>query len=329
MISFRFHVVSITAIFLAIAIGVVVGSTYVDELTVDQLRSRIETVEDRADATRGENGRLEEELATTREYVDLSSEYAVTDRLTDVPVFLTAVRGVDEAAVERTLVLLRRAGGAVPGIVWLEPRWAAEGDEDAEALAAIVGGSGSSSREDLWTSAWEDIAGELTADAVSEPGTVEPGVDTDEPAGEDGPSTLSELEAAGFLTIDPLDDDAVAADDLLGRSPRVVVLTGARADDEIAALFPVAVAASVEAGLVTVTGDVYVTAPEAPGRGTEVIESLDEAVLEATVVVDDVDLEAGRVAVVLALDAAAEGEVGLHYGYGDGADGVLPAWTPP
>ena len=28
MISFRFHVVSITAVFLAIAIGVVVGSTY-------------------------------------------------------------------------------------------------------------------------------------------------------------------------------------------------------------------------------------------------------------------------------------------------------------
>ena len=47
MISFRFHVVSITAVFLAIAIGIVVGSTYVDELTVDQLRSRIETVEDR------------------------------------------------------------------------------------------------------------------------------------------------------------------------------------------------------------------------------------------------------------------------------------------
>ena len=55
MISFRFHVVSITAIFLAIAVGVVVGSTYVDQLTVDQLRNRIETVEDRADAAREEN----------------------------------------------------------------------------------------------------------------------------------------------------------------------------------------------------------------------------------------------------------------------------------
>ena len=30
-----------------------------------------------------------------------------------------------------------------------------------------------------------------------------------------------------------------------------------------------------------------------------------------------------------ALDAAADGDVGRHYGYGDGADAVLPAWTPP
>ena len=327
MISFRFHVVSITAIFLAIAIGVVVGSTYVDELTVDQLRNRIETVEDRADATRGENGRLEDQLATTREYVDLSSEYAVTDRLTDVPVFLTAVRGVDEAAVERTLVLARRAGGIVPGIVWLEPRWAAEGDEDLEALAAIVDSSATSSPEDLWAAAWEDIAGELATDPVPDPGAgaTDPGSDPEAGA----PSTLSELEAAGFLAVDTLDDDAVAPDDLLGTSPRVVVLTGARADDEIADLVPVAVAASVDAGLVTLIGDVYVTAAEAPGRATEVIASLDEALLESSVLVDDVDLEAGRVAVVLALDAAGGGEVGRHYGYGDGADGVLPAWTPP
>ena len=112
MISFRFHVVSITAIFLAIAIGVVVGSTYVDELTVDQLRNRIETVEDRADATRSENGRLEDELSTSRDYIDLSAEYAVTDRLTEVPVLFAAARGIDEAAVERAVLLARRAGVA-------------------------------------------------------------------------------------------------------------------------------------------------------------------------------------------------------------------------
>jgi hypothetical protein len=323
MISFRFHVVSITAVFLAIAIGVVVGSTYVDELTVDQLQDRIETVEDRADATRDENGRLEDELASAREYIDLSSEYAVTDRLTEVPVLLTAVRGVEEAAVERTLVLARRAGGVVPGIVWLEARWALASDEDLEALASIVGGSASSSREDLWASAWADITEELAADPVAGDSPEEG------PIADEGASTLAALEEAGFLAVDSLDDDTVATDDLLGADPRIVVITGPRAEESIAPLVPVAAGASVEAGLVTLVGDVHVRATEAPERGADLSESLEEELREAIVIVDDVDLEAGRVALVLAAQSAGGGEVGVHYGYGDGADAVLPAWTPP
>ncbi|MET0902038.1 MAG: copper transporter [Acidimicrobiales bacterium] len=317
MISFRFHVVSITAIFLAIAIGVVVGSTYVDGAVVDGLRSRIRTVEGNVSDARDENGRLEDQLQSTREYVDLSSEYAVTDRLTDVPVFLTAARGVDEATVERTLVLARQAGGIVPGIVWLEQRWAADGDEDLEDLALIVGGSATDARDVLWASAWEDITDELVAGAGAQ-----------DPDGGDA-SILAQLEEAGFLTVDPLDDETVGLDDLIGAAPRVAIVTGARAEEEVAPVVPVAVTASVDAGLVTVVGDVYVAAPEAPGRGATLTESFDDAVREATVIVDDVDLEAGRVAVVLGMDAAAEGETGRHYGYGDGADAVLPAWTPP
>src|SRR5688572_27061559 len=111
MISFRFHVVSITAIFLAIAIGVVVGTTFIDRVTVNSLETRIDTVEDRADRAREENGRLESELETTREALDLSAEYAVSGRLPEVPALVVAARGVDEDAVERTVVLARRAGG--------------------------------------------------------------------------------------------------------------------------------------------------------------------------------------------------------------------------
>ena len=49
MISFRFHVVSITAVFLAIAIGVVVGSTYVDRAIVESLQNRIDSVSSNLD----------------------------------------------------------------------------------------------------------------------------------------------------------------------------------------------------------------------------------------------------------------------------------------
>ena len=76
---------------------------------------------------------------------------------------------------------------------------------------------------------------------------------------------------------------------------------------------------------------VDVVAPESPGRGTALVDTLDETLRDAIVIVDHADLEAGRVATVLALDSASDAEegVGRHYGYGDGADAVLPAWTPP
>jgi Copper transport outer membrane protein, MctB len=313
MISFRFHVVSITAIFLAIAIGVVVGSTYIDRITVDRLENRIDAVEDRAEAAREENARLEDELDRTQGYVDLSSQFAVTDRLTDVPVLVTAARGVDEASVEDTVVLARQAGAVVPGIVWVEPRWALEGDDDAEALAAIVGGSSSDDPEELWAAAWQGVTDELATADVSEQGQ----------AG----TMLGDLEAAGFLTVDSLDDDTVALADLAGAGPRVLMLTGARAESEVAPVIPVAASATSDGGLVTVVGDIYVRADEAPGRGVALTEMFDDATLDSIVIVDAADLEAGRVAAVLALDSAADGQLGLHFGYGEGADAVLPAWT--
>jgi len=324
MISFRFHVVSITAIFLAIAIGVVVGTTFIDRVTVNSLETRIDTVEHRADRAREENGRLESELETTREALGLSAEYAVSGRLPDVPALVVAARGVEEDAVERTVVLARRAGGRVPGILWLEPRWGSEGEDDVEALSAIVGGSAADSSEDLWRMAWEDVTEELSADPVT---PQDPdGVPLE--GGSEG-STLTELEEAGFVSVDSLDDSTVGVADLLGSEPRMLVVTGASADEEIAPVIPVAVDASVGAGLITVVADIYVDAEDAPGRGAALIETFDDALREAIVIVDHADLEAGRVAAILALDAAGDGEVGLHYGYGEGADAVLPAWTPP
>jgi len=305
---------------------VVIGSTYVDDVTVDQLRNRISTVEHNADTTRAENGRLEEELGTTRDYVNLSAEYAVSDRLTGVPALVIAARGVDEGAVERTATLARGAGGRVPGIVWLEPRWALEGEDDHDALASIVGGSSGDEPEELWATAWDAVTRELAGEPTSPDGD---GGDPEGSGGADA-STLTQLEEAGFVSVDALDDSTVPVSDLVGSGPRMLVVTGARADEEVAPVVPVAVGASVDAGLPTVVADVYVVAAEAPGRATSLIETLDESLRGAIVIVDDADLEPGRVAAVLALDAVVEdGEVGRHYGYGEGADAVLPAWTPP
>ena len=50
MINFRFHLVSLIAVFLALALGVVMGSTVIDRAVVNGLENRIKHVENKAEA---------------------------------------------------------------------------------------------------------------------------------------------------------------------------------------------------------------------------------------------------------------------------------------
>ena len=238
MISFRFHVVSITAVFLAIAIGVVVGTTYVDGAVVDGLRNRIDSVEQNLDDRKAENDRMEAELGLAGSYIDASADFAVTDRLTDVPVLVLAARGVDEAAVERTVALTRTAGALTPGVVWLEPSWNLENDDDRAALADIIGADAEDAPEDLTAAAWTAVAAELSL----------PGEEAT-PNATPPPSVLEPLVDAGFLSVDALDDDSTALADLAGTQPRVLVVTGTRAEAGPAAVAPTIADATVGAEL--------------------------------------------------------------------------------
>ena len=171
--------------------------------------------------------------------------------------------------------------------------------------------------EDLRADAWTAVADELAT--ASDGGIVTVPTST---------AVLDALTEAGFLSVDSLGDDSTALADLAGVQPRVLVVTGTRAEAGPASVVPVIAEAAVDRELITVLADVHVTAPEAPGRGEELLASLSPELLEVVAVVDNADRTEGQVASVLALAAGANGPVG-HLGYGDGADGVLPAWTPP
>lgn len=319
MISFRFHVVSITAVFLAIAIGVVVGSTYVDRAIVDNLEHRIDTVSENLDARKQANDALEHNLNDLRSYVAASADFAVTDRLTDVPVFLLAVRGVDEEVAAQMGLLARRSGATVPGIVWLEPKWALSSPDDRAALAATIGADESDSVERLQAQVWSAVVQELTVpDSAAGPASTQPALT----------HLLADLQAGGFLTVDSLDDASVTLGALRGTSPRVLVVTGSRAAGELTSMVSTVIAAPITAGLPTVAAEIYLEVPDGPPRGADLTATVPTELRDRIVLIDDADQPEGRVAAVIALAAAADGLVG-HFGYGAGADGVLPGWTPP
>ena len=124
MINFRFHLVSLTAVFLALALGIAVGATVVDQKTVSALRSQVNRVDHRLNSLSDENGRLRAQVgqwdAFGRE--EDGKGALVQGRLSGVHVLLIAARGTDADPLAKLRAALVSAGAALEGTIWLTPK---------------------------------------------------------------------------------------------------------------------------------------------------------------------------------------------------------------
>jgi Copper transport outer membrane protein, MctB len=313
VISFRFHLVSITAVFLAIAIGVVIGSTFVDRAIVDGLENRIDSVSNSLDQRRAEISDLRSQQTQDEAFARASADFIVPGRLAGRSLVVLAERGVDETAVRNLVETADAAGAVAPGIVWIEPRW---GDDDSARIAELarIVGVTPSTAERIRTRAWRDALTGMTRSAST---------------GGESASVMSALADAGYLSFEAVGSDA-SIGDLAGTSPILVAVTGPEVDEAMRPLLEPMVATAVEADVPVVLAEVYAETGDedepGPARGETVTQAVPEGGAETLSVVDHLDLVQGRIAAVLAASDLIHGVEG-RYGYGDGAGGALPAWT--
>ena len=135
MISFRFHLVSIVAVFLALAIGIIVGSTVIDRAIVEGLRNRVDEVSANLDERQAANDALSGEVDQLQTWVTDAGPFAVDGRLQGAFTVLITDAGVDEGPVDRTLELLDQAGARVRGVLTVDGSWTLGDDETRAALA--------------------------------------------------------------------------------------------------------------------------------------------------------------------------------------------------
>lgn len=137
MVSFRFHLISLIAVFLALGIGITVGATVVDKATVSALESRLSTVDKRVDEANQRSDTLDSDVRRWRTFGDQAASILVQSRLTGIPVLLVAIRGTDNGAVTKLRDLLISAGAKFEGTVWLTSKMALDPKkpEDAASLA--------------------------------------------------------------------------------------------------------------------------------------------------------------------------------------------------
>lgn len=137
MVNLRYHIVSIAAVFLALAIGLALGSTFVDSVLVSNLESRVDQLQaDTEDAidrrSEAESARQEAEVARDEalasvdaaraerfEVEDLVRPYLPHGRLSGTTTLIVAPETIDPAAVVALRTRLAATETELGGVLWL------------------------------------------------------------------------------------------------------------------------------------------------------------------------------------------------------------------
>ncbi|MGQ0830367.1 MAG: copper transporter [Microthrixaceae bacterium] len=336
MINLRYHIVSITAVFLALGIGLTLGSTFLDRVTVDTLKRQLETVQGRVDDSRARNGVLTDQVsALTERDVALSAELPerlLAGHLDAVPVLVIATRGSDEDLVRSTMQALAGAGARVTGTWWLTDRWLLDDADHADQLASLLELTSTRDPDRLRRVAAIRLAELLNGASAAPP--VDPTAQPVSTPPDGEPALVAALKAAGFLDYEAVAGSGERRALLPGASARYVVVSGALPDSGPQLIAGSLLAEMVAAGtapVVAAQGEVDLKAQDGrpastDARRTTFVGALRDGELtrQRLSTVDDLDTAAGLAAVVLALEDLGGGRVG-HYGSASSAARLLPA----
>jgi hypothetical protein len=336
MINIRYHVYSLVAVFLALAIGVAAGSTVVQRSVVDNLKSTQGRIEKNLDDLGAQNAALQERTAALEGRAGSLAEEGpatfLTDELSDVPVMVIRSPGLSGDALDRVRGALKVAGAQTVSDVELKTAIA-----DPDALAAVASDLGLAvdvTAEQVQAAIGERLAALIVA-VHSErlpsatPGA--PGLDVGPPA-TDAPPSSAVRSLADFLRL--LDDAGLASvRGSLGdagvdtRAIEVVALGGLTPDVDATVIFrPLLEAMASEGRPMALAADVELDHPLGDGEeayGVVAAVRGDGRIRDQVSTVDHASDFAGVSALVLGLAAVVDGQVG-HFGVDDGSDSLLP-----
>jgi hypothetical protein len=302
LISFRYHLVSIVAVFLALALGVVMGTTVVKQGVIDQLRSRTDDAVATTHRLQSEVNQLQGQLKTDQGFAQQAQSLLVSERLAGQEVVMVTVDGVDASEIDGVRRTLEQSGAKVVSVLAVTPRMALSNETEQTAMAAVLGVS-AASPETLSAQAAQTLGLRL---AAGPPGT---GVDP-----------LQQFMDHGFVA---LRGGTGSPQTIATQGQAFVFMAGGAAAppvDPKGFLVPL-LTQIVDANRPVVTAE--------PSTTTYEFVSLirdDGALNNRLVTVDDADTVPGRVAVVLGMRNLIQNPGrGGNYGVKAGASGLIPA----
>ncbi len=313
MIDFRYHLVSIVAIFLALSVGIVLGTTLLKEPAID-------TAETLANQLRVSNNELRAELKTVQgrdvandAFVPADTPRLVRDALAGERVVIVEAPGSSASMREAVQQVITESGATVSGRVALTDKYVdATQSLFVDTLATDV-------KPVDMTFLPEDTPHDKAAAVLAG------AIVTGDPAqvGKTNPAAagiLDTFQRGGLITF--TEQPAKRADLAVLIAP-AEPYTGEGAAPQAAAVVSMATGLD-EAGRGTV-----VTGPVSSSAAGGAIAALreDAVAVEKVSTVDNADMPAGRVVVVYALREQLSGASG-QYGMGPGVSGIEPSAPP-
>ncbi|WP_028648324.1 copper transporter [Nocardiopsis sp. CNT312] len=344
MIDFRYHLVSIVAVFLALTVGIVLGTTMLQDPLLDTLQAETSDLRVQSEELRVQRDAADQVALGADQLAEALSGDVLGRRLDGLGVAVVAAPGADADVVAALADRVAEADGEIVGRIDLTPDLVEHG---SASFVAAVARRAFGASEQLSGTAYEQagaVLGRALADVGKGGGTG--GTDGDDEAGSasDGPSASEPEESAEPREADGgaaararagavLDDfaehglialhgePAGAADTVVVVAP-AAPLFGSDGDSEAvtAALVSFVTALGGQVGPTVLAGD---AASAQPGGLIARVRSQESAL--ATV--DLAGRPVGDVITVLALADALEGAPGA-YGVGEGAAGFAPVPLP-
>ena len=201
MIDFRYHLVSIVAVFLALAIGIVLGSTELQGGTLDALRSTSDSLQNQLNAASAARDSYEQEANAGDTFVQTAEPKLLADMLTGERIVLVTEPGAPSSVISGIQTAAKDAGATITGTIALQPKFNDLSGTNRASLSqlngtlALADGITLAPATDTQTVYQQDAA-QLIAAAILEKTGGQP-----ELSGLDAQTLLKEYENGGYLSV--------------------------------------------------------------------------------------------------------------------------------
>jgi len=138
VIDFRYHLVSIIAVFLALAVGLIIGSTALTGTTEQALTAAQHRLTSQNKALTKQNGLLLQQVKGDQAFAQANSARLLAGLLTGERVVLVAAPGADGAVISGLTTALHEAGATVTGQVSLTSAFTTTSGENEDALSGLA-----------------------------------------------------------------------------------------------------------------------------------------------------------------------------------------------